>query len=127
MQIRIYYEDTDAGGITYHANYIKFCERARSEYLLKQDIMPGGSDFGFVVRHMEVDYYATSTLGDILEVKSKILRMKNSSLLVSHKIYKEKTKIFSMNLSLVYVEKGTPKRIPEYFRKLFSECTYNDC
>ncbi len=81
MKIRIYYEDTDAGGITYHANYIKFCERARSEYLFCQNIMPGdGSSYGFVVRHMEVDYYAVSILGDMLTVKSKILSINNSSM-----------------------------------------------
>lgn len=67
MKIRIYYEDTDAGGIVYHANYIKYCERARSEYMFRQNIMPGsGSEHGFVVRSLKADYYAVSILGDML-------------------------------------------------------------
>jgi len=120
MKIRIYYEDTDAGGITYHANYIKFCERARSEYLFSQDIMPGdSSSYGFVVRHMEVDYYAVSTLGDILTVKSDVLNIKNSSMELLQEIYKDDTRLFSMKLILVYVESCKAENIPENFRNIF--------
>ena len=120
MKVRIYYEDTDAGGITYHANYIKFCERARSEYLFSQNIMPGdGSSYGFVVRHMEVDYYAVSTLGDMLTVKSDILNIKNSSMELLQEIYKDDTRLFSMKLILVYVESCKAQKIPENFRNIF--------
>ena len=120
MKIRIYYEDTDAGGITYHANYIKFCERARSEFLFAQNIMPGdGRNYGFVVRHMEVDYYAVSVLGDLLTVKSKIQSIQNSSIELLQEIYKEDTKLFSMKLILVYVESCISKRIPDHFRDIF--------
>jgi acyl-CoA thioester hydrolase len=120
MNIRIYYEDTDAGGITYHTNYIKFCERARSEYLFRQNIMPGdGSASGFVVRHMEVDYYDISVLGDMLTVKSNIVQVNNSSIELLQEIYKDTTKLFSMKLILVYVESCLPKRIPLHFREIF--------
>jgi acyl-CoA thioester hydrolase len=87
MKIRVYYEDTDAGGITYHTNYIKFCERARSEYLFSKDIVPGeGSKFGFVVRNINANYYATSGLGDMLEVNNRLVSMKNSSLVLEQKL-----------------------------------------
>ncbi len=122
MKIRIYYEDTDAGGIVYHANYIKFCERARSEYLFSQNIMPGdGSSHGFVVRHMEVDYFSVAVLGDILTVKSHILSVKNSSLQLLQEIYKDDVKLFSMKLVLVYVEECKSKSIPEHFRTIFTK------
>lgn len=122
MNIRIYYEDTDAGGITYHANYIKFCERARSEYLFSQNIMPGdGSTYGFVVRHMEVDFLAVSILGDLLTVKSTIIHVGNTSMQLLQEIYKEDTKLFSMKLTLVYVESCIAKNIPENFRALFTK------
>lgn len=122
MKIRIYYEDTDAGGIVYHANYIKFCERARSEYCFNQNIMPGfGDEYGFVVRHIDADYYAPSILGDILKVKSTVSEIKNSSFILLQEIHKDEQKIFSMRVVLVYVEKGKSVSIPAYFRDLLSD------
>ena len=121
MQVRIYYEDTDAGGITYHANYIKFCERARSEYLFSQNIMPGsGSDHGFVVRNIKADYHDVSILGDILDIKSKVLEVNNSSLLLLQEAYKDDTKLFSMEIVLVYVESCQAKPIPNIFKTIFT-------
>jgi len=121
MKIRVYYEDTDAGGIVYHTNYIKYCERARSGYLFDHDVMPGvGSTYGFVVRHISADYYAAAMLGDMLEVKSALLTMKKTSFVLLQEIYKNEQKIFSMEVTLVYVEDSMAKRIPENFRELFN-------
>ena len=120
MKIRVYYEDTDAGGITYHTRYINFCERARSEVFFEQGIMPGeGSESGFVVRNINADFLATSTLGDMLEVTSKILSQKSSSLVLQQEIFREETRVFSMKVTLVYIERGRPKRIPETFKAIF--------
>jgi len=120
MKIRVYYEDTDAGGITYHTRYINFCERARSEIFFERNMMPGeGSDSGFVVRNIKADFLATSTLGDMLEITSKILSQKSSSMVLLQEIYKEDTKVFSMEVLLVYVEAGRPRRIPERFQTVF--------
>ena len=120
VKIRVYYEDTDADGIIYHANYLKYCERARSEHFFAQGIMPGvGSEKGFVVRKVNADFLATATLGDTLEVKSKILSSKNSSVVLLQEIFKEEVKVYSMEVTLVYIEKGRPRRIPDEFRKIF--------
>ena len=121
MKIRVYYEDTDAGGIVYHTRYINFCERARSEVFFKQRKLPlEGDKSGFVVRKLNADFLATSQLGDLLEVTSKILTMKSSSLVLLQEIWKEKQKVFSMEVILVYIEEGRPKRIPEQFKTLFN-------
>jgi len=121
MKIRIYYEDTDAGGITYHSRYINFCERARSEIFFERDMVPGeGSDSGFVVRNIKADFLATSTLGDLLDVTSKILSQKSSSLVLLQEIFKEEVKVFSMEVVLVYIEGGRPKRIPKKFQTIFN-------
>ena len=120
MKIRVYYEDTDAGGITYHTRYINFCERARSEVFFEQGMMPGeGSHSGFVVRNINADFLATSTLGDMLEVTSKILTQKSSSMVLLQEIFKENIRVFSMAVTLVYIENGKPKRIPEKFKAIF--------
>ncbi len=120
MQIRVYYEDTDAGGIVYHANYIKYCERARSEHFFSQGIMPGeGDKSGFVVRKMNADFLATASLGDLLGVTTHILTLKNTSVVLRQEVWRKETKVFGMDITLVYVEAGRPKRIPERFKTLF--------
>ena len=121
MKIRVYYEDTDAGGIVYHTNYIKYCERARSEVFFNLDMLPAqGEGTGFVVRNLNASFLATSKLGDILEVESKVLKVKSSSINLLQEIKKEEKVIFSMEIVLVYVDKGRPCRIPEIFRDIFN-------
>ena len=120
MKIRVYYEDTDAGGITYHSRYINFCERARSETFFERDMLPAeGSESGFVVRNIKADFLATSMLGDMLSVTSKILSQKKSSMVLLQEIFREETKLFSMEVLLVYIENGRPRRIPEKFQTVF--------
>jgi len=121
MKIRVYYEDTDAGGIVYHTNYIKYCERARSEVFFQRGMIPSqGDSSGFVVRDINASFLATSTLGDTLDVISKILTLKNSSLVLLQEVWKEEVKVFSMEVVLVYVDKGKPCRIPEVFKDIFN-------
>jgi len=120
MKIRVYYEDTDAGGIVYHTNYIKYCERARSEIFFQRGMKPTlGNDSGFVVRDIKASFLATSALGDILEVTTKILTIKRLSLVLLQEVWKEDVKLFSMEVVLVYVDQGKPCRIPEEFEDIF--------
>lgn len=120
MKIRVYYEDTDAGGIVYHTNYIKYCERARSEVFFAKNMSPTlGEDSGFVVRNITANFLATSTLGDMLNVTTKLLTLKNSSLVLLQEVWKDDVKNFSMKVVLVYISKGKPSRIPEIFRDTF--------
>ncbi len=120
MKIRVYYEDTDAGGIVYHTNYIKYCERARSEIFFQKNMVPTmGEESGFVVRNIAADFLATSTLGDMLNVTTEVLKIKNSSLLLLQEVWKDDTKVFSMEVTLVYIEEGRPSRIPEVFKVVF--------
>lgn len=120
MKIRVYYEDTDAGGIVYHTNYIKYCERARSEIFFQRGMKPTlGNDSGFVVRDIKASFLATSALGDILEVTTKILTIKRLSLVLLQEVWKEDVKLFSMEVILVYVDEGKPCRIPEEFEDIF--------
>ena len=120
MKIRVYYEDTDAGGIVYHTRYINFCERARSETFFERGMLPSQSDeSGFVVRHIDADFLATSKLGDLLNVESKILTLKNSSMTLLQEVWREEVKVFSMKVLLVYIDKGRPRRIPKEFIEIF--------
>ena len=121
MKIRVYYEDTDLGGIVYHTNYIKYCERARSEVFFQNDMSPTlGEDSGFVVRNIHADFKATATLGDMLTVTSKLLTLKNSSLVLLQEVWRDDVILFSMEVTLVYTNAGKPSRIPEVFRDIFN-------
>ncbi len=113
MKIRVYYEDTDAGGIVYHSRYLNFCERARSEEFFRRGMLPAGEDgSGFVVRHVEADFLGMAKLGDLLEVQTQLLEEKRSGILLRQEIFRDKKRIFTMEVQLVYLVRGRPKRIP---------------
>ncbi len=121
MKIRVYFEDTDIGGIVYHSKYINFCERARSEVLFKNGLSPYEKDSrsGYIVKSINCNFLKMATLGDILEVKSKIISKKKVSFLLEQLIYKEDELIFKMDITLVYLKNGKPSRLEEKFLKLF--------
>jgi acyl-CoA thioester hydrolase len=79
-----------------------------------------GENSGFVVRNIDADFVSTATLGDILEVKTELLILKNSSLILRQEIWKEETKIFSMKIKLVYLHEKKPSRIPQSFKEIFT-------
>lgn len=80
--IRVYYEDTDAGGIVYHANYLKFCERARTEYLSHLGIEQDSylkQNIAFVVKAMEIDFRYAARFNETLKVNTEIVKLKRAS------------------------------------------------
>ena len=121
MKIRVYYEDTDAGGIVYHTNYIKYCERARSELFFKRGEKPtDGEGSGFVVRHIDANFLGMATLGDMLEVSTSLVKKKSASVVLQHIISNQEKKIFEMKVTLVFVRNGKPNIIPESFLNVLS-------
>jgi acyl-CoA thioester hydrolase len=114
VKIRVYYEDTDAGGIVYHSRYLNFCERARSEEFFRRGMLPFGEErSGFVVRRIDADFTGMAKLGNLLEVRTRILEETRTSILMEQSIHREEEEIFSMKVLLVYVVAGRPRRIPE--------------
>lgn len=120
MQIRVYYEDTDAGGIVYHANYIKYCERARSDIFFAKGLSPVINNMHFVVSELECKFFKPAKLGDVLEVKTIPIEIKNASLLLKQTIYKENKKIFEMRIKLCFVDmSGKITKIPQELKTIF--------
>jgi len=119
MKTRVYYDDTDAGGVVYHANYLKFCERARSDIFYENGRSPAIDGGHFVVRHLEADYIKPAKLGDLIEVKSELIELKNASLVLKQTIYKEEEVLFTMVATLAYVKEGKPSRIDEDTKAFF--------
>jgi acyl-CoA thioester hydrolase len=118
MQIRIYYEDTDAGGVVYHTNYIKYCERARSEYFFKKALKPIINGAHFVVRKIDCDFLASAFFADIVTVKTTIKEIKKVSLVLLQEIYKDEKLIFKATITLVLAKDGKPKRIDQNIKDM---------
>ena len=122
MKIRIYYEDTDAGGVVYHTNYIKYCERARSEIFFQRDMMPlDGETSGFVVKDLKANFKGFCFLGDTVDVTTKVIKKRAASVLLEHIITKEDKLIFSMDITLVFVREGKPHITPKHLEEIFKE------
>lgn len=89
--VKVYYEDTDAGGVVYHANYLKFMERARSEYLIHQgcSVVECEQQYGiiFVVRNMELDFILPAKLGDDLTVTVEVIKLGKVAVQMKQNIY----------------------------------------
>ncbi|MEA3354732.1 MAG: YbgC/FadM family acyl-CoA thioesterase [Campylobacterota bacterium] len=121
MQIRVYYEDTDAGGIVYHSNYLNFCERARSEFFFSKGKLPIIDNCHFVVRKMECDFLRSAQFGDIVDVDTKIVEFKRSSFTLFHEIKKENAILFTATVLLVLVDNGKPKRLTKQIQNTLKE------
>ena len=130
MQIKIYYEDTDAQGIVYHANYIKFCERARSEALMQAGVDFARVDAHFVVSELCAKFFRPARLGDTLEIRTSLAALKNASTLLRQEIYKIKDiknvnfseLLYAQDVKIAFVKDGRPIKfsaeILEFFKSL---------
>ena len=115
--IKVYYEDTDAGGVVYYANYLKFLERARSEALTDIGLsnLKIKKDFGalIIVKSCNIDFNKSAYLEDELKISSFINSFSKTSLVMSQVISKNEDIIVNSKIHLVFVnEKGKPVKIP---------------
>lgn len=116
--IRIYYEDTDAGGIVYYANYLKYAERARTEFLrhlgINQEEMLKDKGMGFVVRDCHISYKSPAKLDDALNITCRVTEIKGVSLKMEQKLYREDTILADIEITLVFLSLPAmrPTKIP---------------
>jgi len=119
--VRVYYEDTDSGGVVYYANYLKFMERARTEMLrslgFEQDQLIKEQGVIFAVHSLSVKYKKPAVFNDKLLVKTKISHCAKASLDFVHTIVRasDKTELClgDVKVACINVEKFTPRMIPE--------------
>ncbi len=125
--IRVYYEDTDAGGVVYHASYLRFAERGRTEFLrhLGHQNRDLEKEFGilFVVRHIDIHYHKPAFLDDCLRMETSIEKMKNTSFVMKQSAHRDKEIIADMHVALVCVDANTikPVRLPDVIQKEFGK------
>ena len=112
MKIRIYYEDTDVGGVVYHSNYLNFCERARSDAFFKKGLTPVLENGHFVARKVVANYLSSAKLGDLLDIETSMIKMKAASFILLQSVFKDGKKLFDMEITLAYITfEGKPQKI----------------
>ena len=117
-KLKVYYEDTDSGGVVYYANYLKFLERARTEalYSIGYSNKKVKDDFGslIIVKSCNIEYKKSAYLEDVLTIRSFVKFISKTSFSMSQIITRGDDKIVDAQIQLVFVDtKGKPKKIPE--------------
>ena len=116
--IRVYYEDTDAGGLVYHANYLKFAERARTEMLrevkIEQLILKNDYNIQFIVKNLYIDFFKPAQLDDLLTIKSMILKVSSAKVIMEQTIYIKMILLAKIDVTLGSINtEGKPYRLPK--------------
>lgn len=122
FSVRVYYEDTDAGGIVYYANYLKFAERARTEALrlagIDQSALMKEQNIAFVVRRCNVDFLRPAMLDDLLTIETSIRDINRVSIVMRQDIRRGSETLVSLEVKLAVVgAQMKPARLPEPVRK----------
>lgn len=125
IQVRVYYEDTDAGGIVYYGNYLRFAERGRTELLrslgFENSLLGSADGVVFVVRRVVVDYLKPGLLDDFLTVETKLTKIGGTSMEMEQSVFRHNDMLCSMTVTLVCVgrESLRPVRFPEKVKDAF--------
>lgn len=118
--VRVYWEDTDAGGVVYYANYLKFLERARSEWLrslgIGQTQLARRDGLVFVVRHIAADFLRPARFDDLLEIRSRLVELGGASLTLEQEVMRESAALLTarVRIACVRIEDFRPARIPPH-------------
>lgn len=125
--VRVYYEDTDAGGVVYHARYLHFFERARTELLrslgFEQQNLFQEYQLAFVVKKMDIDFVKAAKLDDKLVVKTKIAKIKRASIIFEQFLYRDETLLVTCEVLVASVDLQVfkPVAMPKSINKLLSQ------
>jgi acyl-CoA thioester hydrolase len=116
ISVRVYWEDTDAGGIVYHANYLRFMERGRTELLrgcgLDQSALAAETDVTIAVRRMSIEFLAAARLDDVLQVRTALVDLRGASLLLRQDVLRDETPLVAAEVLVATVRDGRACRMP---------------
>ena len=127
MQVRVYYEDTDFSGIVYHANYLRFMERGRTNHLR---LMGAGQHalfaeaeaetpaFAFVVRSMHIDYHKPARMDDVLDVVTWPVAVKGASIMLAQEVRRGDALLVKAEVRVAFISDGRAQPIPKALRTL---------
>jgi acyl-CoA thioester hydrolase len=127
MQIRVYYEDTDFSGIVYHANYLRFMERGRTNHLrlmgaeqhaLYAEAEQETPGFAFVVRSMELDYLRPARMDDVLDIVTWPVVVKGASITLAQEVRRSEEVLVKAKVRVAFISEGKAHPIPKSLRRL---------
>ena len=120
LPVRVYYEDTDFSGLVYHANYLKFCERGRSDCLRLLGVhhhelqRQQAGALGFVVRRMVCDFISPARIDEVLEVESRFVALSGARMEIAQAVTRDGETLFQAVVTAALVDgQGRPRRFPE--------------
>lgn len=116
LPTRVYYEDTDFSGVVYHAGYLRFCERGRTDFLRLADVSHtqlGQEGYAFAVRRIEADFLKSARIDDLLVVQTRLTKLGGASLTLSQSIERGEETLFRLMARVaVITTDGRPARLP---------------
>ncbi len=125
MQVRVYYEDTDFSGIVYHANYLRFMERGRSNYLrllgadqqaLFNEAASEAPGFAFVVRSMQLEFLKPAHMDDMLDIITRPLEVRGASITLHQEVKRGSVLLLEAKVKVAFVSGGQARPIPKALR-----------
>jgi acyl-CoA thioester hydrolase len=121
LSVRVYYEDTDFSGVVYHASYLRFMERGRTELIRdlgidQRELFDEGTALAFAVRAMQIDFLKPAVMDDLLSVETTTVEMKGASRSVHQRILRGEDVLVTADVKVVCVGAGRAKRIPDTLR-----------
>jgi acyl-CoA thioester hydrolase len=129
MAVRVYYEDTDFSGVVYHASYLRFMERSRTDFLrllgvdhraLFEEAGKEAPGFAFVVRSMKLDYLKPAHMDDVLTIVTSPAEIAGASLTLKQEVFRGDILLLEALVKAAFVSGGRARRIPEALRKAMS-------
>lgn len=130
LTIRVYYEDTDTGGVVYYANYLKFFERGRTEWLralgINQCELAAREQMMFVVRHADIAYRQAARLDDQITIRTAVTRLRASTLDFHQQAWRDGRLLASASIQIctVHAETFKPIRLSPALRDLFNKAIH---
>lgn len=123
LPVRVYYEDTDFSGVVYHAGYLRFLERGRTDFLrlagVDQSVLhDGGEGLAFAVRRMTIDFLRPARMDDVVEVETRMAEVRGASLVIAQAIRRGDDMIVTADVRVALVRGGQPARIPDALRRI---------
>jgi acyl-CoA thioester hydrolase len=124
LPIRVYYEDTDFSGVVYHASYLRFLERGRTDFLrlagLDQSRLHAGDGLIFAVRRLTIDYLKPARMDDVLTVETRTDQVRGASLVIVQRILRGAETIVTADVRVAALAGGKPARIPDALRSVLT-------
>jgi tol-pal system-associated acyl-CoA thioesterase len=124
IKVKIYYEDTDAGGVVYYANYLRYMERARTEFLSERGIIVAeyhNKGYFFPVVHVDIHYKRPAKLGDIIDVRAELIEITNVTVRFKQDVFINDMLLVEATVKLACINSdGKPRRLPPEFDSLLT-------